>query len=82
MNISVELSMYPLCETYGTPILTFIDRLKSHAGITVSTNSMSTQVFGPYEVVMEVLNKEMKHAFEGENTVVMVAKFANIDLKP
>ena len=82
MNISVELSMYPLAEEYGTPILKFINRLKACDGISVSTNTMSTQVFGDYDLVMDVLKKEMKRAFEDEKTVVMVAKFANLDLKP
>ena len=82
MKISVELSMYPLSEEYGTPILKFVEKLRSYEELTVITNTMSTQVFGPYELVMDVLTKEMKSAFEDENALVMVAKFVNIDLKP
>jgi len=82
MKISVELSMYPLSEAYGTPILKFVEKLKSYEGLNVNTNTMSTQVFGPYELVMDVLKREMKSAFEDENAVVMVAKFVNLDLKP
>ena len=74
--------MYPLSEAYGTPILKFVEKLKSYEGLTVNTNTMSTQVFGPYELVMDVLKREMKSAFEDENAVVMVAKFVNLDLKP
>ena len=74
--------MYPLDDQYGTPILAFIERLKSAEGVVVKTNTMSTQVFGPYEVVMKLLEKEMKAAFDCDKTVVMVAKFVNEDLRP
>lgn len=82
MNISVEMSMYPLAENYGTPILRFIERLKTHDGLTIHTNTMSTQIYGSYDLVMDVLKEEMKAAFEGENAVVMVVKLVNIDLRP
>lgn len=82
MNISVELSLYPLSEEYGTPILKFIERLKSYKEIMVTSNTMSTQVFGSYDLVMDVLKKEMEPTFIEEKTVVMIAKFANLDLRP
>lgn len=82
MRISVEISMYPLEPEYGTPILKFIRRLKSYENLEVVTNTMSSQIFGPYDEVMEALTREMKIAFEEDKTVVMVMKVVNIDLNP
>ena len=82
MKISVEISMYPLDAEYGTPILKFIERLRQHEGLTVQTNNMSTQVFGPYGAVMAALQGEMKKSFEENDTVAMVMKVVNLDLGP
>ena len=81
MKTSVEISMYPLDAEYGTPILKFIERLRQHDELTVQSNNMSTQVFGDYDVVMSALTKEMKQSFIEEDTVVMVMKAVNMDLK-
>lgn len=81
MNLSVEISMYPLNQEYGTPILQFIKQLKTYKGIEIRSNTMSTQVFGEYGMVMDVIKEEMKSAFLREDAVVMVMKFVNKDLK-
>lgn len=72
--------MYPLHPDYGTPILKFIENLRQHEGLQVQTNNMSTQVFGEYDVVMSALQKEMKQAFQENDTVAMVMKVLNIDV--
>jgi uncharacterized protein YqgV (UPF0045/DUF77 family) len=82
MKISVEISMYPLDPEFGTPILKFINRLRQYEHLQVSSNTMSSQIFGEFDEVMDVLNREMKTSFEGEQTVVMVVKIANLDLRP
>ncbi len=82
MNASLEISMYPLTPDYGTPILQFIERLKTYSGLEIHTNTMSTQVFGPYELLLNAINKEMKTSFESEEDVVIVLKLANLDLRP
>ena len=40
MDIAVELSLYPLDADYIPPIQDFIDRLNTHGGLKVVTNSM------------------------------------------
>ncbi|MFT4663523.1 MAG: hypothetical protein ACI8YQ_003178 [Polaribacter sp.] len=82
MTASLEISMYPLTPQYGTPILQFIERLKSYEALSVQSNTMSTQVFGPYDILLAALHKEMKTSFEEDHDVVMVMKIANLDLKP
>lgn len=80
MKTSIEISMYPLDRQYERPILAFIDRLREHDGITVTTNSMSTQLFGDYDRLLSALSREMKESFQEEPTVVMVMKIVNADL--
>lgn len=63
MNISVELTLTPLKDDYEPLIIDFIQRLRQ-SGLTVLENPLSTQVFGPYDTVMEVLNREIKTSFQ------------------
>jgi len=79
MKASLEISMYPLDQHYGNLILDFIHRLKQYATIEVSTNRMSTQVFGEYDEVMTAVTKEMKTSFEEDETIVMVMKVINLE---
>jgi len=81
MSLSVEISMYPLNQEYGTPILQFIERLKPYKELEIRSNTMSTQIFGEYGMVMDIIKEEMKSAFLTKDTVVMVMKFVNQDLK-
>ena len=81
MKISAELSLYPLDEHYGTPILEFIRKLKSYPGLEIKSNSMSTQIFGDYDLVSEILKNELKIALTTDKTVVAVLKIVNKDLR-
>ncbi len=80
MKVSVEISMYPLNEDFGVPILNFIKSLKNNSKLSVKTNSMSTQIFGEYQDVMSILQKEMEPVFADKMKTVMVMKFINADL--
>lgn len=81
MKASIEISMYPLNKEYGSPILDFINRLNECSEIVVKTNTMSTQVFGEYTDLMQIVTKEMQTTFEQDNTVIMVMKVINADLQ-
>jgi uncharacterized protein YqgV (UPF0045/DUF77 family) len=74
MDIAVELSLYPLNAEYIPPIKDFIDRLNTHAQLKVVTNSLSTQVFGPYDAVFGVLTRELRITFENNDKAVFVMK--------
>ncbi|MEM8907084.1 MAG: hypothetical protein AAGD05_04490 [Bacteroidota bacterium] len=82
MNASVEMSMYPLDPAYGNIILEFLDRLRQHPELEVQTNTMSTQVFGRYDDLHTIIGREMKTSFERQEGIVMVMKWANLDLRP
>lgn len=74
MDIAVELSLYPLNAQYIPPIKDFIDRLNADKRLKVVTNSLSTQVFGPYDVVLGALTRELRITFENNDKAVFVMK--------
>ncbi len=82
MQAAVEISMYPLEADYEPLILDFIRRLREQPGITVQTNSLSTQLYGPYDLLAAVVMREMKTTFKGPHKVVMVMKWINAELEP
>lgn len=81
MKISVDISMYPLAETFKQPILAFIHALQANPDLFVRRNNMSTQIFGDFDVLMPLLNNNMKKAMESDKSVVMIIKVVNADLK-
>ncbi len=82
MNVSVEISLYPLADDYLTPIRSFIARLNTYDEIDVLTNTMSTQVFGPYEKVLSILATEMQRTHEETPKAAFAMKVLGGDLSP
>jgi uncharacterized protein YqgV (UPF0045/DUF77 family) len=80
MNISVDISYYPLKEEFIPPIKHFIHRMNQYQALEVQTNGMSTQVFGEYSEVMEALTREIKDSFNLPHSV-FVLKIINADLQ-
>jgi len=64
MDIGVEISLYPLEADFVPAVHEFLDRLNGDSRLRVVTNSMSTQLFGAYEDVMEALRRELRTTFE------------------
>ncbi len=80
MNTSVEISYYPLHNEFIPPIKDFIGRLNKYNNITVQTSGMSTQVFGKYFEVMEILTKEIHNSFDLPHSI-FILKIVNTDLQ-
>lgn len=59
MEISVELTLTPLQDAYEEPVIDFIKKLRA-SGLKVIENPLSTQVYGEYDQVMGILQKEVK----------------------
>lgn len=76
MIISVELSYYPLLNTFNPVISEFISKLKNRQGLTVETGPMSTLLVGEYDLVFDVLSREIKTFMEQYPSVFML-KVAN-----
>jgi uncharacterized protein YqgV (UPF0045/DUF77 family) len=74
MRAAVDISMYPLTGEYRPSIQAFIDRLNTHPGLTVHTNSLATQIWGPLDQIMSALSAEMARAATDAPQLVFVMK--------
>ncbi len=75
MEISVDISMYPLQKEFEAPILAFISKLEKELSVEVVRNELSTQVHGDYKVIMALLEKEMFSVFTEIPDSIFVLKF-------
>ena len=82
MQLSVDISLYPLKDDYAPVVIEFIDRLKQYDGLRVIGNTMTTQIFGEYDLVHDVLRKEMQHSIATYGRSIFVCKFIDGDLSP
>ena len=79
MQVSLEISLYPLDETYIKVIGTFIEKLKTENSLEVKVNPMSTQIFGDMDTIMQLLNTEMRIVWE-KYPAVFVMKWVGRNL--
>lgn len=78
MNISVELTFSPLQDDFEEHIINFIKKLRA-SGLTILENPLSTQVYGKYDAVMNILNSEIKIAFELMDKGLLFMKIVKSD---
>ena len=77
MQLTVDISMYPLKDDYITPITWFIERVATYPNIRRKTNALATQISGPYDQLMAMLKVEMKAAHAKFGQAIFVCKFLN-----
>lgn len=80
MNITADISLYPLAEDFTNGISQFILRLRDQPGLEVITNQLSTQVRGDFAAVTGALDRCMRAAMEEGGPLVFVVKYVNADL--
>lgn len=78
MNISVELTLTPLQDNYEELIIGFIKKIRA-SGFTVLENPLSTQIYGDYDDIMKLLNREIKIALELMENGLMYIKIVKTD---
>lgn len=78
MEISIELTLTPLHDNYEPAIISFIQKLRA-SGLKVLENPLSTQVYGDYNEIMELLTIEIKNAFELIDNGVIFIKIVKSD---
>jgi len=81
MDVSVDISLYPLQDEYIPMIKDLIERVQQREGIDVSTNALSTQLFGEYRTVMSAVTEELEYSFQTWGKAVLVAKIVNGDAR-
>ena len=70
MQVTVEISLYPLTENFEQVVIDYIGEIKKVPGLRVEVNGLSTQVFGEYDLVMPKLFSINKSTFEKHRCVV------------
>ena len=78
MKISVELTLSPLQDDFEPAIIDFIKSLRK-SGLIVLENPLSTQIYGDYDEVMDVLKEEMKTALEAVDRGLLYIKIVKSD---
>jgi uncharacterized protein YqgV (UPF0045/DUF77 family) len=77
MQVAVDVSLYPLDPDFVPPIKDVIARFNRHAGLEITTNAMSTQIFGEYDAVMRALHTEIATSFRELPHAVFTIRILN-----
>lgn len=81
MKASVDVSLYPLADEYIPAIKEFIDRVQEYPEIAVVRNDLSTQLYGDYEQIMDLLKIEVRLSWEKYGKGIFVIKLLRDDLR-
>ena len=81
MKASVDISLYPLADDYIPTIKEFIERVQQYPDVAVVRNDLSTQLYGDYEQLMDLLKVELRLSWEKYGKSIFVIKFLRDDLR-
>jgi len=81
MKASVDISLYPLADEYIPAIKEFIERVQQYPEIVVVRNDLSTQLYGDYELIMDLLKVEVRLSWEKYGKSIFVIKLLRDDLR-
>jgi len=80
MQITAEISLYPLETNYLPRVVSFIKELAGSAGIEIVVNQMSTQIRGEFGDVTRFVNQALENSFSDGRPQALVVKYLNADL--
>ena len=78
MKISAEITLMPLKDDYIPVIKEFIKSLRG-LNLEILENPLSTQVYGEYDVLMNILIRKIKNVFSQENSIMINLKIVKGD---
>ena len=81
MDASVDISLYPLADEFIPAVKDFIERICAYPQVNVVRGDLSTQIFGDYDRIMDLLKDEIRHSWETHGKGVFVIKFLVDDLR-
>ena len=81
LQASIDISLYPLKEDYIPAIAEFIDRISQYPTVHITRNDLSTQLFGDYDEIMNILKVEIRYSWEKWGKGIFVIKFLMDDLR-
>ncbi len=80
MNLTCEISLYPLVKDYEATIIEVIKTLKKCDGVVVNTHAMSTFLKGNPDAIFSALNTVYTLESMRSNPNALVIKIINKDL--
>ena len=81
MKASVDISLYPLADEYIPAIKEFIERVQQYPEVAVVRADLSTQLYGDYDKIMELLTVEVGLSWEKYGKSIFVIKLLRDDLR-
>lgn len=72
MQTTVEISLYPLHQDYENRVIDFLNKINTYEDIRIETNGVSTQIFGDYFKIMEMLTKEMHDVLTSQQAMFVM----------
>ena len=81
MKASIDISLYPLKDEYIPAIKEFIERVQRYPEVAVVRNDLSTQLYGNYELIMDLLKVEVRLSWEKYGKSIFVIKLLGDDLR-
>lgn len=78
MNISAELTLLPLKNDFIPEIKKFIKSLRD-TKLKVIENPLSTHVYGDYDTIINLLEKEVKKVFAENESIMIFLKLVKGD---
>ncbi len=72
MKLSLDISLYPVCDNYIAIIKEFIAKIEKYENISILRNNISTQISGDYDIIMSILHKEIREVFEKQRSVFVI----------
>ena len=78
MKISIELTLAPLKNNYVPTIKSFIKKLRK-LRVTINETPLSTQIYGEYDEIMNIIIPVIRKTFEHEDAVMLHIKMIKGD---
>ena len=78
MKISIELTLAPLKNNYVPTIKSFIKKLRK-LNVTIKETPLSTQIYGEYDEIMNIIIPVIRKTFEHEDAVMLHIKMIKGD---
>ena len=78
MNVSIEMTLMPLNDNYKDIIKNFILSIRN-SEFKVLENPLSTQIYGDYDKLIDLLKVEIKDVFSNNEGIMVNLKIVNGD---
>ena len=78
MNVSIEMTLMPLNDNYKGVIKDFILSIRN-SEFKVLENPLSTQIYGDYDKLIDLLKVEIKDVFSKNEGIMVNLKIVNGD---